>query len=564
MRRRSPIEVLAVTTRGGARRAELLGRLVPDGGVTVADARPDLADPRGFDAVVLDGPEPAGAGIPPRGRARLGEMVGAGGRLLVLGPDPDGSWGDLAARAAGDPVPGEVFAKVADDRHGLVRRLPAEFPVDDRFTPLTPPAGAEVPVAVSVAFRDRPAVARWALGAGRVVTSGLGQSDAALADPHLRRILARCLRPAPEVEDAERALGVGVVGYGPYGGMGYYHGLACASTPGLELVAACDSSAERRKAAEDQFPGIRTYADVGELAADDDLDVAVVATPPTLHASVCLKLLKEGRHVACEKPLAMTAADVDRLAAAAREGGLTLTVNQNRRWDPDFVALRRAVDAGQLGELFNVETFVGGYEHPCRAWHSDVEVSGGAVYDWGSHHVDWIIQLLGSAPRTVQTFAHKRVWHDVTNLDQLRVRMWWEDGREAEFLQSDIAAVRRPKFYVQGTAGTLVGHYRPVVFERLEPGHGYVAETAHHAEAPAELTLARYETGYGLTEARLPPAPRQPFAFHRNLADHLLGGEPLAVTVESVRHVISVLEAAQRSSDAGGTAVAPSAPAPAG
>src|SRR2546428_760386 len=184
-----------------------------------------------------------------------------------------------------------------------------------------------------------------------------------------------------------------------------------------------------------------------------------------------------------------------------------LTVHQNRRWDPDFVALRRAVGAGLLGEIFNVETFVGGYAHPCRTWHSDTAVSGGAGYDWGSHHVDWVLQLLAGVPRVVQAHGHKRVWHDVTNLDQIRVRMTWPDGREAEFLQSDIAAVRRPKFYVQGTTGTLVGSYRTVTLEHIEPGRGYVATQAHHAEAPAELLLARYESGYGISETRPPPGP---------------------------------------------------------
>src|SRR2546428_7683527 len=147
-----------------------------------------------------------------------------------------------------------------------------------------------------------------------------------------------------------------------------------------------------------------------------------------------------------------------------------LTVHQNRRWDPDFVALRRAVAAGLLGEIFNVETFVGGYAHPCRTWHSDTAVSGGAGYDWGSHHVDWVLQLLAGVPRVVQAHGHKRVWHDVTNLDQIRVRMTWPDGREAEFLQSDIAAVRRPKFYVQGTAGPPLRPHPPLTPPAPPPG----------------------------------------------------------------------------------------------
>jgi hypothetical protein len=78
---------------------------------------------------------------------------------------------------------------------------------------------------------------------------------------------------------------------------------------------------------------------------------------------------------------------------------------------------------------------------------------------------------------------------------------------------------------------------------------------AHHAEAPADLLLARYESGYGISETRLPPALEQPFAFHRNLADHLHLGEPLAVLPASVRRVIAVLEAAQRSSTQAGAPV---------
>jgi hypothetical protein len=99
---------------------------------------------------------------------------------------------------------------------------------------------------------------------------------------------------------------------------------------------------------------------------------------------------------------------------------------------------------------------------------------------------------------------------------------------------------------VQGTAGTIEGHYRPLRFESLEPGRGYAQRAAHHAEAPVELRLVRYESGYGLVEQVLPPAPHPGWGFHRNLADHLLLGEPLAVPPRQSRAVVAVLEAAQR------------------
>ncbi|MDQ1397460.1 MAG: hypothetical protein QOG64_2719, partial [Acidimicrobiaceae bacterium] len=537
-----------------ARRQALAALVAPSsdlGAITTHDPLPPLDD---IDTLIVDG---AAGERPASELTAIRQRVEAGASLLSIasGPEPGGFWADLLGSSAGAAAPfGEYFAKPVDRGDPAHQRLPTEFALVDQVRPLEPVGeGVRVVAEVSVAFQDRAVVTERICGRGRVVVTGLGTTDEGLTHPELSRLLRRLLHGSRLGTQSHRPRGLAVIGYGPYGGMGYYHGLAARSVAGLEFVATCDTSAERRKAAEADFPGVRAYATVDELAGDDDVDAVVVATPPAFHAELALAMLRAGKHVACEKPLCLTVAEADELIATARSNGLTLTVNQNRRWDPDFVAVRRAVDAGLLGQVFNIETFVGGFEHPCRAWHSEVSISGGAAYDWGSHHVDWILQLMEGQPRQVVAHGHKRVWHDVTNLDQLRVRMTWADGREAEFFQSDVAAIRRPKFYIQGTAGTLVGEYRPLTLEHVEVGRGYVAETAHHAEAPASLRLARYESGYGLTDTTLPVAPEQRFAFHRNLADHLILGEPLAVTPESVRRVIAVLEAAHRSAGDGGT-----------
>lgn len=521
-----------------------------------ADPRAGLPPLDAYDALVIDGPPPA---LGDEGLGAIERLVERGGSLVAIGAAPrteDGLWSGLLQATAAGPLPlGEYFGRVTGAVSHLTRRLAREFPIVDRFEALYPRRGeGRVLVNVNVGFADRPAVLEVARGRGRIVVCGLGNTDEALASPELRILLRRALRGAPPAgRGGDR--GLAVVGYGPFGGMGYYHGIAAHATPGLELVAVCEVSPHRRKAAEADFPGVRTYADVEELAADPAVEIVVVATPPVFHGPLALRMLHAHKHVVCEKPLCLTLAQADEILSVAAEHDLVVTVNHSRRWDQDFVALRRAVEDGLLGEIFNVETFVGGFEHPCRAWHSEVSMSGGAVYDWGAHHVDWILLLMGEMPSSVVTLGHKRVWHDVSQLDQVRVRLSWDDGREAQFLQSDVAAVRPPKFYVQGTAGTLAGWYRPVTFERLEAGRGYVAEIAHHAEAPVDLVLVRYESGRGLVETRLPVAPEQRFAFHRNLADHLELGEPLAVTPGSGRRVIAVLEAAQRSSDDGGIAV---------
>ncbi|MFN2608147.1 MAG: Gfo/Idh/MocA family protein [Acidimicrobiales bacterium] len=559
------MRIVVVSSRLTGPRRDAIARLaapVGDVGFVAPGDLDGLADQDRPGAVLLDGPLPP----PPAATAeRLRAWVHGGTALLALGPGagggPSGGWAEVLLATAQPPVPpGEVYARVAEPDDPLVARVAPEFPVVDVFQALNPADHAMRPLlGVTYRFVDQAAVLAAERGAGRVVVSGLGNTDRALASPALATVLRRALRPvsgaAAPAASGGRALGVGVVGYGPFGGMGFVHGSAAAATAGLELVAACDTDPDRRKAAEHDFPGIRVHETVEELAADGEVDAVMVATPPAAHVPVVGALLRAGKHVACEKPLTFTVADADRLFALAAEHDRVLTVHQSRRWDRDFRAVRAAVDDGLLGDVFNVETFVGGFEHPCRAWHSEAAVSGGSVYDWGAHHVDWILQLIGSMPARVSATGHKRVWHDVTNLDQIRVRMHWDDGREAEFLASDVAAVRRPKFWVQGTAATLVGRYRDVAFEHLDPARGYVRLPAHHAEAPADLTLAAYRSGAGVAEGTLPLAPDDPFAFHRNLADHLLLGEPLAVVPQSVREVTAVLEAATRSAAEGGQPV---------
>jgi predicted dehydrogenase len=199
--------------------------------------------------------------------------------------------------------------------------------------------------------------------------------------------------------------------------------------------------------------------------------------------------------------MCLTAADADLLLATSAEMDRTITVHQSRRWDGDFLALRRAVETDLLGEVFNMETFVGGFDHPCRWWHSDEALSGGAVYDWGSHHIDWILALYGSAPDLVQATSHKRVWRDVSNSDQIDVHMRWSDGREERFIQTDVAAIRKPKLYVQGTKGTAVAEYRPIVDDQLIAGRGHVADAWHHAEAAVDIRVGRYEQVFAASEA---------------------------------------------------------------
>ena len=416
------------------------------------------------------------------------------------------------------------------------------FRVRDRVHLLASvPPGAEPLLLTSWHYTPQVVAYERAAGLGRFVYVGLGEDPAAYAEPGFRRLVGRSLhRVAPPAPRS--VFGVGLLGYGALGAL---HAASIGSVAGLELRAVCDHAASRRDAA--ATLGVTAYADGADLRGDPSVDVVVVGLPPAAHTDAVLQALDAGKHVVCEKPFALSAADCDCMIERAAANGLSLTVFQNRRWDPDFIALRNVLKSGSVGEPFYIESFVGGFAHPCGYWHSHEPISGGAVFDWGSHYIDWLLQLVPAEIATVRSVAHKRVWHDVTNADHTSVEIGFADGRQALFVHSDVAAALKPKWYVLATGGAVVGEWRDER-EHTRGPDGELDETRIlPTDLPARIVVLRPDGDGGAHRERLSLPRRDRLAFYRNLAAHLAHGEPLAVPARDARRTVAVMEAAMRS-----------------
>jgi len=475
--------------------------------------------------------------------------------VVFVGPTASTAVTDAAGLVPGRLTPPhEVRVRPGPDAGQVMDRAGGELLLHDRW-PLQEKVADDVDILLtaSVAFTDHP-VGTWrpATGVGMLT---VGSRDSTYADPGWHRLVHRLLRHVLGLQDGA-AVRVGVLGYGA---IGHEHSAAISLTQGLDLTAVCDPNPLRVEAARELAPTVRGYADGQDLLADDGVDLVIVSTPPNTHAEWTLLALEAGKSVVVEKPFCLTVEEADRQIAAAAERGLTLAVYQNRRWDPDYLALKRVVRSGQIGEVFHFEGFIGGYGHPCNFWHSDEAVSGGAIYDWGSHYLDWVLDLFTQQVEWVSATSHKRVWHDVTNADHSRVLVHFVDGVEAEFTHSDLAAALKPKFYVLGTEGGLVGDWRFEAVVARSPIGTLLEDRLAHSDAPADLRVFT-PNGDGRThETRLalPPPPPQPF--HRQLADHVLSGEPMDVTPAGSRRNIAVMQAATQSAAQGGRPVSPPA-----
>ncbi len=504
-----------------------------------------------FDVVVAHAP---GAPLEAADEAGLCEFVARGGGYLGLHRTSAdwasaGRYLELVGGGGDGRLPrGEIVAEVSDQGHDITRRLGGNLTVRDTcYGQAAPPADSRVLLDTSWQARRLALAYVREPGAGRVFYWGLGGSAETLGRPEVQELLYRGVRyAAGQVERA--AVGVGMLGYGA---IGEDHAAALEAVPGLELVAVADRSPERLAEARRLGSEPRLVSDLEGLLALEGVELVLISTPPSTHAELAARALAAGRHVVLEKPFCLSTAEADQLTHQAAQLGRTITVFQNRRWDPDFLALRQVVESGRLGRVFHLEAFVGGYGHPCHLWHSHAPVSGGVIYDWGSHYLDWILQLVPERVVRVAASHQKLVWHDVTNDDHFEVRLTFEDGTEAEFIHSDIAAARKPKWYVLGTEGAVLGRWRQGSITSRGPSGLVSEERLAVTDLPCELHVLSPDGEGEAHDQRLSlPSPR-PQPYYRNLAGHLLAGEPLAVTAESARRNIAVMEAATRAAETG-------------
>lgn len=339
---------------------------------------------------------------------------------------------------------------------------------------------------------------------------------------------------APASPSSPPTLKVGVVGYGGAFNMGRQH-LQEMQAAGLTPTAVAELDPGRLAAARVDFPGIETYPDVATLLAHSGVELLTVITPHHTHAPLGLEILRAGRHCVLEKPMALTTAECDALIGAAAERGVIVSTYHNRHWDGWILHALDVVRSGALGDLVRIELRMGAHEAPRAWWRSSRACSGGLLYDWGVHLLEYAFQLLPGPVVEVAGYASTGHWaaqpgHPYpqdANEDEAQVLLRFATGQRVSLTITTVDVTpERGMVRIVGTRGT-----------HLIDWDNY------------ETTVALPDGVRQTTRGR--SRPSEGHRFYQNIAGHLLREEPLVITGAWARRPIQILDLARESARLG-------------
>ncbi len=370
-----------------------------------------------------------------------------------------------------------------------------------------------------------------------------------------------------------KPLKIGLIGYG---GIGRVHAMGLRDIPfhyglpadQIQIAGVATTRPETAQKAAREIGCDFATADYRELLARSDIDIVDVTTPNNSHAEIVIAAAQAGKHIYCEKPLAMNVEEGQRMVAAVEAAGVKSQMTFNLRFYPALSRAKQLIDEGFLGNIFSFRGryYRSSYIDPNKpiSWRQRKEISGGgALFDLGSHILDLLYMLLGpfaSVQATMDTLikdrptaagSSERITVDVDDIALMHARLATGTLGLVEISRMGTGLLNEVTLEIFGEKGA-------IRFNAADPAWLEVYDT-RDADAPfgGMRGFKKIEAGGKFAGAKSPDGSMAP-GFNRSHAEGLYqlckaiwDDKPATPSLRDGLHIQAVMEAAERSSEKG-------------
>ena len=335
-----------------------------------------------------------------------------------------------------------------------------------------------------------------------------------------------------------------ILSYGMSGRV--FHGPLLKAHPAFEVVKIWERT--KNESAE-LFGSEVVVRSLDEILQDKTIALVIVNTPDATHFEMVKKALEAGKHVVVEKPFVTQAAQGEELISLARQNGLVLSVFQNRRWDGDFLTIKKIINEQLLGRLVEYESHFDRYRNYIQpnTWKEKADAWAGLVRNLGSHLIDQALCLFGKPSAVHADIRVMRTGGEVD--DFFDIDLFYENVK-VKLKSSYLVREAGPRFILHGTEGSFLKWGTDPQEEMLKSGH-IPNEPGWGAEDEKFWGLLNTSAGGLHTRGRVESLAGDYSAFYSNLSDAILKRAELAVKPDESLLGIKIIEAAFESSKAG-------------
>lgn len=341
-----------------------------------------------------------------------------------------------------------------------------------------------------------------------------------------------------------KKLNVAIIGYG---GMGAYHGSNLLQlSDKYEIRGIYDIDKARYEVAKaNNVANFDRFHSKEAVAADTKTDVVLIATPNDLHLDYVRYFANAKKHIICEKPVALSCAEYAEMLEVCNKNGVVFMVHQNRRWDADFLTVKKMYDTNSLGQLCRIESRVQGGNGIPGDWRKFKEKGGGMMLDWGVHLIDQMVYMFSDLPESLYCRYSFAGGFEVD--DGFCLQLNYKNGLTVEIVVDTNCFIPLPRWTVYGEDGTAVIKDWDLNGKVVKPIYSKDLKIAGIQAGNGFTKTMAYRTAESVETKELDKVFSEPFAFYNEFYAVATQGKSPVIKPQQVMAVMKIMEMAERS-----------------